>query len=70
MPLRRRSVPGLSSGVAVAARSFGCAGVIALPITRQGIAEHHLPAVEDHDQADEAHGRKLPRQPLVRQIPR
>ena len=34
-----------------------------------GVAEHQLPAVEHHDQADEAHARKLPRQPLVRQIP-
>ena len=33
-----------------------------------GIAEHHLPAVEHHDQADETHARELPRQPFVRQI--
>ena len=34
-----------------------------------GVAEHQLPAVVDHDQAHEAHARKLPRQPLVRQVP-
>ena len=33
------------------------------------VAEHLFPAVKHHDQTDEAHPRKLPRQPVVRQIP-
>ena len=39
------------------------------PSPPHGVAEHHLPSVEHYDQADEAHPRKLPRQPLVRQVP-
>ena len=31
-------------------------------ITRYGVAEDHLPAVEHYDQAGEAHARILPRQ--------